>query len=1107
MNFEEIIGLEVHVELKTKSKIFCSCENNFSSEPNTNTCPVCLGLPGSLPVLNKEVVKKAIIAGKSLGCKVNKINKFDRKNYFYPDLPKAYQISQLYEPILVNGMVDIEVEGEKKQIRIHEIHIEEDAGKLIHQGNETLIDYNRCGVPLIEIVTEPDFKNSAEVKTFLEKLRKDLSFLDVSDAKMEEGSLRCDVNLSVRKVGQKELGTRTETKNLNSITSVVNSIEFEKKRQISLLEKNEKIVQETRKWDDDKGIGSSLRSKENAEDYRYFPDPDLLINELSDEYLDEIYKNMNTLPSELKNKYVNIYKVNEEIADSILSKKEIAEFLEKVLSDSGKKEDSFIDEVFRLTSSEIISLSSLNLGRLNSQEFIKNFIELVLLITSKKVNRLKGKEILEIIFKEDKDPKDVAKKLGVLISKSDDEILGIIKNIVENNPDSVIDYKNGKEKALGFLVGNVMRKLKGAGDPVFINEKLREEIKDFKDYKKTESKEEKKETVNKVKKEKLKKKEEKIFDFDKDEKGSDLPKINIEYSNKYRTKNANEISIKDVDKKVKLAGFVNKIRDHGGITFIDLRDTYGVSQLVVSEKMLKGITKESVISVEGLVRKRSEDTVNKKIKTGEVELKVENLEILSVAKTLPFEIDDAKKVNEEVRLKYRFLDLRNKKHMNNIILRGEIIKELRKNMESLGFFEIQTPILSNSSPEGARDYLIPSRKHKGKFYALPQAPQQFKQLLMVSGFDKYFQIAPCFRDEDARADRSPGEFYQLDFEMSYATEEDVFKVGEQVLYNTFKKFTKKHVTKPPFPIFSYKESLDLFGSDKPDLRNPLRLIDLSEFFSTVDFEPFKNSIVKGIKVEGAKNNSKKFFKNMESYALEIGMKGLGYISVEDDKSFKGPIDKFLPEKKKDELTKLAGLSPNDVLYFISDTKENVYKFSGAIIKELGERLNLIDKTKFEFCYINEFPMYELNEETGKIDFTHNPFSMPNGEMDALKNKDPLDITAKQYDIVCNGIELSSGAVRNHRPDIMEKAFEIAGYSKEVLVEKFSALYNAFSYGAPPHAGMAPGVDRIVMLLLDEENIREVIPFPLNKNAKNEMLNTPSSVSAQQLKDIHIKISE
>ncbi|MDR1271557.1 MAG: aspartate--tRNA ligase [Clostridiales Family XIII bacterium] len=567
-----------------------------------------------------------------------------------------------------------------------------------------------------------------------------------------------------------------------------------------------------------------------------------------------------------------------------------------------------------------------------------------------------------------------------------------------------------------------------------------------------------------------------------------------------------ELSEGHIGRKIKLAGWVMAIRNHGGVVFVDLRDQYGVTQVVVDEKILAKTGKEYAVSFSGEVVKRAAETVNPNIPTGTVELKATDVEVLGACRpNLPFEIDASTDTREELRLKYRYLDLRNPKIKNNIFLRNEVIKSLRAGMDSLGFTEIQTPILANSSPEGARDYLVPSRKHKGMFYALPQAPQQFKQLLMVSGFDRYYQIAPCFRDEDARLDRSPGEFYQLDFEMAYATQEDVFAVAEKVLYETFQAFSEKEVDKPPFRRIPYGEAMLTYGSDKPDLRNPLRIIDLTGFFEGVDFEPFRGKPVRGIRVPGAAKQTRAWFKDMEKFALSIGMKGLGYVTVEGDMGYKGPIDKFLTDENKAEIAKLASLAPSDILYFISDGTGSVNAFAGAVRTELAVRLGLIDETKFEFCYIVDYPMYEYNEDEGKIDFTHNPFSMPQGEMDVLLEKDPLDILAWQYDIVCNGVELSSGAVRNHRPDVMVKAFEIAGYPAEEVEQKFGALYTAFNYGAPPHAGMAPGVDRIVMLLAGEENIRETIAFPLNSNAANTMLGAPGEVSEQQLREAHIKI--
>lgn len=577
--------------------------------------------------------------------------------------------------------------------------------------------------------------------------------------------------------------------------------------------------------------------------------------------------------------------------------------------------------------------------------------------------------------------------------------------------------------------------------------------------------------------------------------------------NEYRTHTCGELRESDIGKEVRVSGWLENVRDHGGIKFADLRDQYGIVQVVVEdESMLEGISKESTICVSGKVLKRDEETINLKLGTGTIEVDADNIRLLGkVRESLPFEIATSKETKEDLRLKYRFLDLRNTEVQKNILLRSQVISYIRSKMTDLGFLEIQTPILTSSSPEGARDYIIPSRKHQGKFYALPQAPQVFKQLLMVSGFDKYFQIAPCFRDEDARADRSPGEFYQLDFEMSYATQEDVFAVAEEVLYETFAKFSDKEVSKPPFKRIPFKEAMLKYGSDKPDLRNPLEIIDISDMFAKTDFAPFRKKTVRAINVRDCASQSKSFFEKMLDFALEIGMKGLGYISVDEDMKYKGPIDKFLSEDDRKELAERAGLKPGDVLFFIADTKDYAPKLAGQIRTELAKRLNLIDDSKFEMCFIVDFPMYEIDEKTGNIGFTHNPFSMPQGGLEALLEKDPLNIVAFQYDIVCNGIELSSGAVRNHDLDIMIKAFDIAGYSKEDLETKFTSLYNAFKFGAPPHAGMAPGIDRIIMLLTGEENIREVIAFPMNNNAQDLMTNAPGEVTEQQLREVHIKL--
>ena len=585
--------------------------------------------------------------------------------------------------------------------------------------------------------------------------------------------------------------------------------------------------------------------------------------------------------------------------------------------------------------------------------------------------------------------------------------------------------------------------------------------------------------------------------------------MNTNTNNIYRDVTMDNISEKNVGETVRIAGWIENIRDHGGVSFIDLRDMYGVMQVVMRDtSLLEGLNKEDCISVEGPIEHRDEETYNPKIPTGTIELEAKSVDILGkVYKQLPFEIMTSKETREDVRLKYRYLDLRNAKVKDNMIFRSKVISYLREKMVEMGFLEIQTPILCASSPEGARDYIVPSRKFKGKFYALPQAPRQYKQLLMVSGFDKYFQIAPCFRDEDARADRSPGEFYQLDFEMSFATQEDVFRVGEKVLADTFNKFAPEgyEVTQAPFPIISYKQAMLEFGSDKPDLRNPLRIIDLTDFFQRCTFKPFHGKTVRAIKVHA--DMSKGFHEKLLKFAQSIGMGGLGYLEVMEDKSYKGPIDKFIPDDMKEEIRETAGLEVGDTIFFIADNEKNAALYAGQIRTALGERLDLIEKNSFKFCYINDFPMYEYDKETKKMEFTHNPFSMPQGGLEALETMDPEEILAYQYDIVCNGVELSSGAVRNHDMKIMVKAFEIAGYTEEDLKEKFGALYNAFQFGAPPHAGMAPGVDRMIMLLRDEENIREVIPFPMNGNAQDLMCGAPGEVTEQQLREVHIKVRQ
>ena len=576
----------------------------------------------------------------------------------------------------------------------------------------------------------------------------------------------------------------------------------------------------------------------------------------------------------------------------------------------------------------------------------------------------------------------------------------------------------------------------------------------------------------------------------------------------YRTLFCNDIRDEHIGNTVSLAGWVDVVRDHGGVIFVDLRDYTGVTQVVIhNEELLKNVNRETVISVTGKVEKRDPDTVNEKIATGYVELVADSLQVLGKCKNmLPFEVRSSRLSKDELRLKYRYLDLRNPKNHENLVMRSKIIRHLRNKMEEKDFLDMQTPILTASSPEGARDFLVPSRKHPGKFYALPQAPQQFKQLLMVSGFDRYFQVAPCFRDEDARADRSPGEFYQLDFEMAFATQEEVLEVCEDVIYDTFKTFSDKKITEKPFRRITYADAMMTYGSDKPDLRNPLVICDLTDFFAEVDFPAFKGKPVRGI-VADCRGKSNKFFEDSLKFATsaEVGLGGLGYITLKDG-VFAGPIAKFLSDAKKAEIIEITGVKEGETLFFIcSDKKNDTEKKAGHIRTWLAkkEQLDLIRDDAFEFCFVVDFPMYEEDEETGDIIFTHNPFSMPQGGMESLLTKNPEEVLAYQYDLVCNGIELASGAVRNHDIEIMKKAFDIAGYTEEELKNRFNALYTAFQYGAPPHAGMAPGIDRMVMLLTDEEKILDVIAFPLNGNAQDMLLGAPSEVTNQQLEDVHL----
>ena len=587
--------------------------------------------------------------------------------------------------------------------------------------------------------------------------------------------------------------------------------------------------------------------------------------------------------------------------------------------------------------------------------------------------------------------------------------------------------------------------------------------------------------------------------------------------NKYRSHNCNELRKKNVGSNILLSGWINKKRDHGNLLFLDLRDNYGITQCIVDKgnknfKDLEKLQLETVINVEGKVVDRSTDTINKEIETGEIEVTIENFVVLGKCKELPMPVFSDQEYSEEIRLKYRYLDLRRKKIHENIILRSKVISFIRNEMNKFGFLEFQTPILTSSSPEGARDFLVPSRLNPGKFYALPQAPQQFKQLIMVSGFDKYFQIAPCFRDEDARADRSPGEFYQLDLEMSFVEQEDVFKVVEQLLVNTFKKFSKKKIITEKFPRITYRDALLKYGSDKPDLRNPLIIEDITETFTREDvsFDIFKKLVKSGSNVrcivtQNTKDKPRSFFDNIDRWAKDEGASGLAYFTIENGISAKGPVGKFFSKESLEEIMKKTGAKVGDSIFMACSKKKDLERITCLARDKIAKDLNLIDDNVFAFCWVVDYPMFEKNDQTNKIEFSHNPFSMPQGDIKKLNFEKPLDMLAYQYDIVCNGIELSSGAIRNHIPELMYKLFAIAGYDKDQVDEKFSGMINALSYGAPPHGGIAPGIDRIIMLLANEKNIREVTMFPMNQNAQDLMMNAPSSIDEKQLKELNLAL--
>ena len=1096
-DLELVIGLETHVRLNTKTKLFCSCANQETEAPNQNICSVCTGQMGVLPSINKEAIKKAIYFGKAVKSSFkNEVISWDRKHYEYPDNPKNIQITQFHNPIIPDGQVAcFRNDGSQFTVNLTQVHIEEDAAKLVHEKKVSLVDFNKAGVPLIEIVTEPCIRHIEDASTYAQYIQRIVQNLKISEANLEKGEFKSDVSVSLRKKNTTHLNPRTEIKNLNSFKFMVDALreEIEKQLNYYTTHKEFRPEQTTVLWDADLKQTKTMRTKEFEADYRFISEPDLPLVNIK-QVVESIDVDLSSLPFAVESILIKGGVLPQDAkfftADSLRSKTFIA--INNVI-----KDPSFVAKTL---------VNNIGADQYKSIHNIDHLIEIFELFKLEKITSVLVQNGITSYLK---DTAFDYKKYFEENTISDDKIIGAVLKVISENNQIANDIKAGNQGKAGILVGKVMAIIgKGASGKVVRQQILNSVAGGASQISKKESNSQQSSVKNVLQKNKFEE--------------ETLPQIPIVIKEEYRTHKISQLSESFITNEVTLSGWVASVRDHGELIFIDLRDSSNeVFQVRLSRETFPNLDElvklkpETVIMVTGCVVQRNEDDYNASLRTGKIELETADLEILNLSKTLPFEIKRATKTNENIRFQYKFLDHRNENVRKAIVNRHKVIKLLRDILDNEEFLEIETPILTAGTDEGAREFIVPTRKQAGSFYTLPQAPQQFKQMLMVGGFEKYFQIARCFRDEDSRGDRQP-EFTQLDIEIAYASMQQIIDLNTKMFNEVVTKIYGKKWILHPFEVITYKNAMDLYGCDRPDLRYGLQMKDITDIVRDTSFQVFskpidEGGIVKCIKVsakeQGNKRMSKGQIENLTAIAQQNGLGGLAYIFVNEN-DLQSPIIKFLGEDIAANIIKTADAQIGDVVFFSAGNYATANKALDAVRQEMGRILKLINPKELRPAWVVDFPMFEKTEE-GRWTFTHNPFSMPalydlekhmNGQEEEIGN-----IIAQQYDLILNGYEIGGGSVRAHKAEILEATYKNMGYNKEEMMRSVGTMYKAFQYGAPPHGGIAWGVDRLMMILEKKASIREVMAFPKTGTSEDLLFNAPSILSDKKVEEMNVKI--
>ncbi len=1095
-DLELVIGLETHVRLNTKTKLFCSCPNQEVETPNTNICSVCTGQMGVLPAINKEAITKAIYFGKAVKSNFsNEVISWDRKHYEYPDNPKNIQITQFHNPVIPDGQVSCyRNDGTQFTVNLTQVHIEEDAAKLMHEKKVSLVDFNKAGVPLIEIVTEPCIRNIEDASTYAQYIQRIVQNLGISEANLEKGEFKSDVSVSLRKKRTYDLNPRTEIKNLNSFKFMVDSLKEEIEKQLNYYIENKEFRpdQTTVLWDADLKQTKTMRKKEFEADYRFISEPDLPFVSIKDA-VDSVTVDTSALPHAV---------------ETILIKGGVLPQDAKFFTADAVRSETFVTINNTIQDPSFVAKTLVNNIHADEYSSINNIEHLIEVFQLFKAEKITAVLVQNAITSYLKDSTFDYNKYFEDNTISDDQIQDAIQKVISENEAIAKDIKAGNQGKAGILVGKIIGIVgKGASGKV-----IRQGILDALSSNGTQlttakNKEEKEETLTSANKEK----EEEV-----------LPEIPLIIKDEYRTHKISQLSESNITEKVTLSGWVSSVRDHGELIFIDLRDSSNeIFQVRLSRQSFPNLDElvklkpESVISVTGIVVQRNEDDYNAGLRSGKIELETSVLEVLNLSKTLPFEIKRAFKSNETIRFEYKFLDHRNDDVRKSIVNRHKVIKLLRDILDEEEFLEIETPILTAGTDEGAREFIVPTRKQAGSFYTLPQAPQQFKQMLMVGGFEKYFQIARCFRDEDSRGDRQP-EFTQLDIEMAYASMQQIIDLNTKMFNEVVKKIYGKKWTLHPFEVITYKEAMDKYGCDRPDLRYGLEMQDITDIVKDTTFQVFSKpiedgGIVKCIKVSAKEQVNKRMSKgqieNLTAIAQQNGLGGLAYIIVNEN-DLQSPIIKFLGEEIAANIIKATDAQIGDIVFFSAADYATANKALDAVRQEMGRLLRLINPKELRPAWVIDFPMFEKTDE-GRWTFTHNPFSMPaiyDLEKHMNGNEDEIGtIIAQQYDLILNGFEIGGGSVRAHKADILEATYKNMGYDKEEMMKSVGTMYKAFQYGAPPHGGIAWGVDRLMMILEKKASIREVMAFPKTGSSEDLLFNAPSPLSDKKVEEMNVKI--